>query len=64
MSEWLTNTDIAKLTGLKIETLYKYRERNTLPKPDKYIGRTPVWKSETIEQWQSNRPTITSEVTL
>jgi len=64
MSEWLTNTDIAKLTGLKIETLYKYRERNTLPKPDKYIGRTPVWKSETIEQWRSNRPTITSEVTL
>lgn len=64
MSDWLTNTDIAQLTGLKVETLYKYRKRNTLPEPDKYIGRTPVWKSETIKLWLNNRPTITSEVTL
>ena len=55
MSEWLTNTDIAKQTGLKTETLYKYRKRNTLPNPDKYIGRTPVWKQETIDNWVSSR---------
>jgi predicted DNA-binding transcriptional regulator AlpA len=55
MSDWLTNTDIAKLTGLKIETLHTYRSRNTLPEPDKYMGRTPVWKLETIQSWVSDR---------
>jgi predicted DNA-binding transcriptional regulator AlpA len=55
MSEWLTNTDIAKLTGLKIETLHSYLNRNTLPKPDKYMGRTPVWLTTTIKQWASER---------
>ena len=55
MTEWLTNTDIAKLTGLKIETLHTYRSRNTLPEPDKYMGRTPVWKLETIKDWASDR---------
>jgi hypothetical protein len=55
MTEWLTNTDIAKLTGLKIETLHTYRSRNTLPEPDKYMGRTPVWKLETIKNWTSSR---------
>lgn len=61
MSEWLTNTDIANLTGLKIETLYKYRKRNTLPEPDHLVGRTPVWKQETIENWIALRPTLEKE---
>ena len=55
MSDWLTNTDIAELTGLKVETLHSYLSRNTLPKPDKYMGRTQVWKTETINQWASDR---------
>jgi predicted DNA-binding transcriptional regulator AlpA len=55
MSDWLTNTDIAKLTGLKVQTLHTYRSRNTLPEPDKYMGRTPVWKLETIKNWASSR---------
>ena len=55
MSDWLTNTDIAELTGLKVETLHSYLSRTTLPKPDKYMGRTPVWKTETIKQWASDR---------
>jgi predicted DNA-binding transcriptional regulator AlpA len=62
MTEWLTNTDIAERTGLKIDTLYKYRKRNTLPEPDKYIGRTPVWKQETIDNWVSDRSTIEKEI--
>jgi predicted DNA-binding transcriptional regulator AlpA len=55
MSEWLTNTDIAEITGLKLETLHSYLNRNTLPKPDKYMGRTPVWRSETITKWALDR---------
>ncbi len=55
MSEWLTSTDIATLTGLKVETIYTYRKRSTLPEPDRYMGRTPIWKQETITEWQSKR---------
>lgn len=55
MNDWLTNTDIAKITGLKVGTLHSYLSRNTLPKPDKYMGRTPVWKTETIKQWALDR---------
>jgi len=55
MNEWLTSTDIAQLTGLKTDTIYTYRKRNTLPKPDQHIGRTPVWKQATIDEWIKER---------
>ena len=55
MSEWLTNTDIAKLAGLKVRTIDKYRERNTLPKPDHQIGKVPLWTKETVDNWLKNR---------
>jgi len=54
-TEWLTNDQVSELLGLKYSTLYTYRKRNTLPEPDTYIGRTPVWKRKTIEEWQLNR---------
>lgn len=58
MTDWLTISDIAELTGLKVDTINKYRTRNTLPEPDNVIGRTPTWKRETIETWHALRPTI------
>jgi len=51
LKDWLTRTDIANLTGLKIDTIDKYQRRNTLPEPEQYIGRTPVWKKQTIDKW-------------
>jgi predicted DNA-binding transcriptional regulator AlpA len=54
-SEWLTNEQVSELLGLKYSTLYTYRRRNTLPEPDTYIGRTPVWNRKTIEEWKNNR---------
>ena len=54
-NEWLTNDQVSELLGLKYSTLYTYRRRNTLPPPDTYIGRTPVWKKKTIEEWNQNR---------
>lgn len=62
MSEWLTNSDIAKLTGLKLDTIYTYRKRKTLPEPDRYVGRTPVWNKHTIEEWNSTRNQLEKEV--
>jgi predicted DNA-binding transcriptional regulator AlpA len=50
------------MTGLKTDTIYTYRKRNTLPEPDQYIGRTPVWKKNTIEEWHALRSTIEREI--
>ena len=66
--EWLTNDQVSELLGLKYSTLYTYRKRNTLPEPDTYIGRTPVWNRKTIEEWNHNRKEseielVTDEVT-
>jgi predicted DNA-binding transcriptional regulator AlpA len=66
--EWLTNDQVSELLGLKYSTLYTYRRRNTLPEPDTYIGRTPVWNRKTIEEWNQNRKEseielVTDEVT-
>jgi len=62
LKEWLTRTDIANLTGLKTDTIYKYQKRNTLPEPDHYMGRTPIWKKQTIDEWNALRPTIDKEI--
>ena len=63
-SEWITNDQLAEITGLKYSTLYTYRRRNTLPEPDTYIGRTPVWNRKTIEEWQRNRKETEIEVVV
>ena len=55
MKDLLTSADIAKMIGLKTDTIYTYRKRNTLPEPDHYIGRNPVWKKETIQKWNQSR---------
>lgn len=60
--ELLTNDQVAELLGVKYSTLYTYRRRNTLPKPDSYVGRTPVWKRTTIEEWQLNRKQQSIEI--
>ena len=55
MKDWLTTTDIAQQTGLKIDTIYTYRKRNTLPEPDHQIGKVPLWTKETVDNWLKNR---------
>lgn len=58
MKDWLTSRDIAEQTGLKLDTIYTYRQRKTLPDPDYTIGRTPLWKQQTIDEWNSQRSTV------
>lgn len=55
VKDFLTNDEVAELTGLKYDTLYTYRRRNIFPEPDIYIGRTPVWSRATIEKWLKDR---------
>ena len=54
-SEWLTSKEFADKVGLSKSTIKTYRYREEMPEPDEYFNRTPVWKKETIEAWDSNR---------
>lgn len=51
MSEWLTSSDIANQMGVQVRTIYKYRERKSIPEHDAMIGNKPVWKQSTIDEW-------------
>lgn len=42
--------DILEITGFCRATLYKLISRGDFPAPLK-IGRTSVWKAETINEW-------------
>jgi predicted DNA-binding transcriptional regulator AlpA len=53
---YLTSADLAKLLGIKQTSVHRYRVRGDIPQPDEYVGRTPLWKQETIDQWVENRP--------
>jgi predicted site-specific integrase-resolvase len=56
MKELLTYRDIAKLTGISVETLMVWRHRGKLPPPDLAPNqRTALWEPETIEAWNKER---------
>ncbi len=46
---------IANRLVVKPETVRWYHKKGQMPKADMYFGRTPVWKSETIDEWVSRR---------
>jgi len=54
-TELVSIGEIAELTGLAMRTLYAYRQSGKLPAPDYELGVGPVWKRETIEQWNAER---------
>jgi predicted DNA-binding transcriptional regulator AlpA len=62
MTDWLTSTDIANQIGVKVRTIYKYRERDTLPIHDAMIGNRPVWRQTTIDDWISSRDSSEVEI--
>lgn len=47
---------IAERLGVSLATVYSYRKRGFLPEPDLMVGRSPAWRSETVEQWIATRP--------
>lgn len=55
MSDWLTSSDIATKLGVQVRTIYKYRERKSIPEHDAMIGNKPVWKTSTIDEWVTSR---------
>jgi predicted DNA-binding transcriptional regulator AlpA len=53
---FLTTDEVAKRIGVAPGTVHTYKKRGTLPPPDDYVGRTPLWAALTIEQWIAQRP--------
>lgn len=63
----LTRDEVAALLDVQPQTISVYlnRSRNRtgapFPEPNKHIGRTPVWRRDTIEGFVATRPTVTGE---
>jgi predicted DNA-binding transcriptional regulator AlpA len=45
---------VADLIGVSLETIYTYKARGDLPKPE-FTGRSPLWDQKKIEKWQRRR---------
>lgn len=46
-----TLSEFAKMSGLKVETLRRYRTVGQLPKEDGMLGKSPWWYEATITKW-------------
>ncbi|MET8908224.1 divalent-cation tolerance protein CutA [Micromonospora sp. NPDC004551] len=57
-AEWWTTSDVAEYLGVQIGTVSSYRNRNQMPEPDQTLGRTHLWRPETIINWHEGRPRI------
>ena len=55
-SDWWTTSDVATFLGIAPSTIRAYGARGQMPTADRRIGREPVWRPETIRQWQCQRP--------
>ncbi|TDB84475.1 DNA-binding protein [Actinomadura sp. KC216] len=55
-AEWWTTSDVAHYLGVGVATVSAYRSRAQMPPPDLTVGRTHVWRPETIIEWQRERP--------
>jgi predicted DNA-binding transcriptional regulator AlpA len=43
--------DIAMLTGISRRSIERERAAGRFPRPDRVVGRCPLWRVETIQQW-------------
>lgn len=50
-ADWWDAKAVADRLGVKPETVHTYAARSILPPPDRYFGRTPVWRPATIEEY-------------
>lgn len=58
MSEQLTTDQVAELLGVQPATVRQHRWRGVFPDPDGYVGRTPWWSRERIDEWASLRQLV------
>lgn len=51
MNPTLTYADISAETGITAGALRKRLSLGTMPKPDYYVGKTPVWRRTSLTEW-------------
>lgn len=47
--------EVAALTGLKPDTITKYRSLGKFPEPDHRTARQDLWERSTIVRWMNER---------
>lgn len=52
----MTTSMVSELTGLPNRTISIYHGRGTMPKPEMYLGQTPLWHRDTVVEWENTRP--------
>ena len=52
----LTTDEVAERVGISTSTWSAYVSRGHAPPADLRVGRTPLWRVETIRSWQAARP--------
>ncbi|MDE2505861.1 MAG: hypothetical protein KGM43_01500 [Planctomycetota bacterium] len=45
--------DVAKALGVSRRAIERERAAGRFPKPDRQVGRMPLWRVETINRWLS-----------
>ncbi len=55
-SDLLDTEAVARVLGIRPESVTRYKARGDLPQPDMMFGRSPVWRAETIREWMVRRP--------
>jgi len=51
----LDSAAVAAMVHVKVDTVHWYHKKGLMPPADDYFGRSPVWKTETIEAWIEKR---------
>lgn len=52
----LITDEVADLVGIEPTSWRTYVSRGDAPRPDDYVGATPLWRKSTIEKWMRERP--------
>lgn len=56
LEDWWSTENVATFLGVARSTVSAYVTRHQMPQPDRYIGRTRLWRPDTIREWQQARP--------
>lgn len=51
MTDLIDTKTVAALAGVKVDTIYHYKQWGYMPEPKTTFGRSPVWDRAEIEQW-------------
>lgn len=63
MTDLIDAHAVAELAGVKVRTIYLYKQQERMPPPTTTFGQAPVWDRAEIEQWVKDRKTRTTTTT-